>query len=407
MIASSQDRTGSDVPVIMIVDDEEIVTKTLSAYLSIETDYEILAYQSPKEALERLRQNAVDLVITDFLMPEMDGLQFLSQAQALYPDLASILLTGYADKESAIKAINKVSLYQYVEKPWDNEHLKLIIRNAIDSKTLKENLRLKINELDAVLLERDRLFEDNEMLREELLLAQNVQQGLLPTCFPNSSQISISAKYEPALAIGGDFYDVVPLAGGKFALLIADVTGHGIQAALITVLLKSAFLELKGCDLGPGEILADINKLLFKILPRHIYVAGLVLVVDPQTARCCLVNGGVPHPFLVKGRSGTVARIPANGLLLGIASTEVYKPGEEVSIQLQQGDTLILYTDGLSEVSNEADQHFDDQMVATLAQVACRPNEAILNHLVRAAKKFSKPGHAWDDVTILGIRCSK
>src|SRR3990172_4246913 len=141
-------KMSTNIPTVMIVDDEEMVTKTLAAYLELETDLKVLTFQSPKLALERLNQKPVDLVISDFLMPDMDGLQFIARAQQLYPDLACILLTGYADKENAIKAVNEVRLFQYVEKPWENEHIKLIIRNAIESKSLRETLQLKIRELD-------------------------------------------------------------------------------------------------------------------------------------------------------------------------------------------------------------------------------------------------------------------
>ena len=96
--------------VVMVVDDEEMVTKTLSTYLQLETDYEVLTFQSPQMALEQLRNKPVDLVISDFLMPEMDGLQFLGEVAKMHPNIARILLTGYADKENAIKAINEIAI---------------------------------------------------------------------------------------------------------------------------------------------------------------------------------------------------------------------------------------------------------------------------------------------------------
>ncbi len=130
-------------PTVMVVDDEEMVTKTLVAYLALETDYQVVSFQSPQEALKSLKQKPVDIVISDFLMPDMDGLQFFAEVKKLYPDVTRILLTGYADKENAIKAINQVGIYQYIEKPWDNEGLKMVIRNGIQSKSLKRFLAKK------------------------------------------------------------------------------------------------------------------------------------------------------------------------------------------------------------------------------------------------------------------------
>jgi serine phosphatase RsbU (regulator of sigma subunit) len=395
---------GRRVPTILVVDDESLVTKTLSSYLQLETEYDVLAFESPLEALKAVKVKAPDLVISDFLMPEMDGLKFLSEIKKLYPDISTILLTGYADKENAIKAINQVGLFQYLEKPWDNENLKLVIRNGIMNKDLKILLKDKIKEFDQILLERDKLAEHNEMLTEQLLLARNVQESMLPQSFPNSGGISIVAKYLPALEIGGDFYDVVPLANHHLALLIADVTGHGIQSALITVLLKFAFSGFKDTTASPGEILSSMNKILFNVLPRGFYVAAMVVTIDLLDGHCRLVNGGVPYPYLVRVRERLVEHVPANGLLLGVADGELYQPGNEVAVKLQKGDRLLLYTDGLSETENSADMHFDDGlMMQTLTEVSQKSTAEILEHLALAAQRFSKPEHHWDDVTILGI----
>ncbi len=389
---------------VLILDDEEIVTKTLSTYLTLETDYDVYTFQSPKEALKALNKKPTDVIISDFFMPEMNGLEFLAEVKKIYPASTCILLTGYADKENAIRAINEVGIFQYIEKPWDNENLKLIIRNGLINKNLRLVLEEKVRELDKVLLERDELAEHNEMLKEELSLARNVQESMLPQKYPGLNGFSIAAKYLPALEIGGDFYDVISLANNKLAILMADVTGHGIKAALITVLLKSAFSTFKDCDASPGAIISYMNKVLNKILPKGLFVAALVVIIDLKNARCRIVNGGVPHPFLLRAKQNVVERIPANGLLLGIAQEDLYTPGEEAKIQFQKGDRLILFTDGLSEAENELEEHFDAEfMIQTLMKVSHKPSAEILEDLTRAVKKFSRPEHKWDDITILGI----
>ncbi len=112
--------------VVMIVDDEEMVLMSIRSFLNLETPYEVLTFTSPVEALDHFARSEVDLVISDYLMPEMDGISFLGKVRALKPDVPRIILTGYADKENAIKAINEVGLYQYIEKPWDNEDLRVV-----------------------------------------------------------------------------------------------------------------------------------------------------------------------------------------------------------------------------------------------------------------------------------------
>jgi DNA-binding NtrC family response regulator len=137
-------------PLIVIVDDEEMVLTSLRSFLNLETDYNVETYTSPQKALESLSSKPLDLVISDYLMPDMNGIDFLLEVKRLHPFSTRVLLTGYADKENAIKAINEVGLYQYVEKPWDNEELKLIVQNGLERRFLMERLQEKIEEVQRV-----------------------------------------------------------------------------------------------------------------------------------------------------------------------------------------------------------------------------------------------------------------
>jgi DNA-binding NtrC family response regulator len=135
-------------PVIVIVDDEEIVLKSLTSILNLETDYTVETFTAPDKAIGYIEKNEIDLVISDYLMPDMDGISFLAKVRDLRPQVPRIILTGYADKENAIKAINEVGLFQYIEKPWDNDDLLLIIRNGLDKLRLIRQLQQKISEIN-------------------------------------------------------------------------------------------------------------------------------------------------------------------------------------------------------------------------------------------------------------------
>lgn len=135
-------------PVIVILDDEEMVLISLRAYLTLETDYQVETFTDSEKALEYLRGSPVDVVISDYLMPKMNGIQFLAKARQLQPETARILLTGHADKQSAIDAINSAGLFYYLEKPWDNAALLLVIRNALERTQLVRTLQAKIQQLD-------------------------------------------------------------------------------------------------------------------------------------------------------------------------------------------------------------------------------------------------------------------
>jgi DNA-binding NtrC family response regulator len=133
---------------IIIVDDEEMVLTSLNSLLSLETDYQVNTFTSAKKALEFIKNNDVGLVVSDYLMPEMDGITFLAKVRELKPYVPRIILTGYADKENAIKAINEVGLFQYIEKPWNNDDILIILRNGLEKKMLMKRLEDKIKEIN-------------------------------------------------------------------------------------------------------------------------------------------------------------------------------------------------------------------------------------------------------------------
>ncbi len=153
--------TGSPFTVV-IVDDEEIVLTSLSSLLSLETDYVVKSFTDVNEAIEYVRDNDVDLVVSDYLMPEMDGITFLAQIREIKPEIPRIILTGYADKENAIKAINEVGLFQYIEKPWDNSDLLIILRNGLEKQKLMKKLQEKISEINGA-------YEDLDGLHKEIV----------------------------------------------------------------------------------------------------------------------------------------------------------------------------------------------------------------------------------------------
>ena len=153
---------------IVILDDENYFTSSLKILFELEGYKEVQTFNSAHLALEYLEKNQPDVVISDFLMPEMNGVEFLSKVKTLYPDLSLILLTGYADKENAIMAINEVGIYKYIEKPWNNDDLVINVRNAIERTRLKYSLKDKMNQLE---IANKKLTEYSESL-EELVKAK-------------------------------------------------------------------------------------------------------------------------------------------------------------------------------------------------------------------------------------------
>jgi DNA-binding NtrC family response regulator len=135
-------------PSILIVDDEEMVITSIKAFLQLETDYDIHGFTDAEEAALFAAEHTVDVALSDYLMPKMNGIQFLGRVKDVQPETSRVLLTGHADKQSAIQAINQVSLFQYLEKPWDNSQLLLVIKSGAERARLFRDLRDKVNALD-------------------------------------------------------------------------------------------------------------------------------------------------------------------------------------------------------------------------------------------------------------------
>lgn len=171
---------------ILYVDDDKLLTSTFTTLMKVEGFKDVVVFNNPIEAIEYLKTEAPDLIISDFLMPEMNGLEFLREAKKIYPETSMILLTAYADKENAIKTINEIGVYKYIEKPWDNDDLIMNIKNGIERSHLLADLREKIDELEkakAQLTAYSEKLEDIVAERtKELTVANKKLSGIINYC---------------------------------------------------------------------------------------------------------------------------------------------------------------------------------------------------------------------------------
>src|SRR5574344_188579 len=171
---------------ILIVDDEQMVTSAFKTLFKLEGFSNCVAFNNPVEAVEFLKENKPDIIVSDFIMPEMNGLEFLTKAKELYPNVSKILLTGYADKENAIRAINEIGLYKYIEKPWDNDDLIVNIKNGIERSNLLEKLNNKIEELEEAKKELEKYSHNLEDLVAEktadLIQTNSKLEGIISNC---------------------------------------------------------------------------------------------------------------------------------------------------------------------------------------------------------------------------------
>lgn len=141
--------TNGHKPSILIADDEDMVIASIKAFLQLDGDFDVNGFTDPEEAARFAASNPVDVAVSDYLMPKMNGIQLLAKIKDSQPEASRVLLTGHADKQSAIQAINQVALFQYLEKPWDNAQLLLVIQSGAERARLFRDLHEKVEELDS------------------------------------------------------------------------------------------------------------------------------------------------------------------------------------------------------------------------------------------------------------------
>jgi len=390
-------------PTILIVDDDSLILASLRGLFLLETDYEIIEHSDPKAAVEEAARRPVDLVISDFLMPGMNGVELLGKIKSLQPDAVRILLTGFADKENAIRGINEVGLYQYLEKPWANEDLLLLIRNALRERSLRGQLAEKIDELSALIDRHTDLSDKHSSLERELEMAARVQRGLLPEKPPQGKGFRFASYYQPSTTLGGDFYDAAEREDGTI-LLLADVSGHGVQAALTSMLLKASFHQAAQGAADSSALFDSMNNQLYQFLPSGMYACASTVWIRPGESQVCVANAGLPYPRLLAAGDKRIDELPLSGMPLGMFSESMPGNHDIQHVEMRRGDVLLLASDGLGDVqSPDGTMMQEGALGSAFDGLAGLDGEEVIARLVERATKFAAGASPPDDLSIVAL----
>jgi phosphoserine phosphatase RsbU/P len=232
-------------------------------------------------------------------------------------------------------------------------------------------------------------------LHEEQDEARRIQQNLLPRAAPSLPGFQVEAQCMPAGAVGGDWYDYIPLAGGRVAIVLADVSGKGMPAALLMSATRGIVRSLAPLASGPGEVLARVNQMMLDDVPTGRYVTMIYAVLDPASRTLTFASAGHPWPLLCHGTDVRPLHTDA-GLPLGLL------PGEftEHTVKLCHDFRLLFYTDGISEEMNREDQEFgSERLMEFVAAHDCSPSR-----LMQAIKEFRGKCEQKDDATVILLR---
>jgi len=236
-------------------------------------------------------------------------------------------------------------------------------------------------------------------IEKELEVARQLQFSILPTAIPEVQNIRIAVSYRPMTSVAGDFYEFVAADGKRIGFLVADVTGHGVPAALIASMIKVATQSVEACAHDPRQVLRGLNRILFKQLHEQ-FVSAAYLWIDTEHGKALYSAAG--HPPLLRWREGGMERIESNGLLFGVIPEPDYPVCE---LAIRTGERLFLYTDGLIEPQNASGESFGDrQLEEVIRKNQSRPPAELLEQIlseIRDWQPASLPQQ--DDITLVVI----
>ena len=244
-----------------------------------------------------------------------------------------------------------------------------------------------------------RLEEEFSRIKEEISVAKNIQDALLPPAIPKIPGLKVEVYYKPVEAIGGDLYDFIPVNNDAWGIIIADVSGHGIPAALMSAMAKMSFYNHTPGNLSTVDVFEKVNRDLFNNLMMEYYISGEYLIFDTLSHKVRYSRAGHPEGVLLRAATGEIEKLYTRGYFLGIMSNGDY---EEAQYKLRKGDRLLLYTDGLIEIESKAGGKFGIERVRRiLKDTAGESLEGVKAALIAETEKHSQGATIEDDITFI------
>jgi serine phosphatase RsbU (regulator of sigma subunit) len=374
------------------VDDDPDILRVVRFYLA-KQNYSVQTAENGHEALAYLAGHpGVELILSDVMMPEMNGLELLEKVRAnpAWAEIPVILISAEGETSKKVAGLN-LGADDFITKPFNFDELMARVRNHLRLRRLQREV-LTANEL---------LRERNERFLEDLEAARTVQQALMPSEYPHSAHYRLAAKYLPVERVGGDFFDMVELDGGKkLGVLVADVCGHGIAASFITAMTKITFRNACFTTSDPAKVLESMNRVLLTNI-KNGYVTAFYGILDSERREFSYASGGHP-PLLVHRRAESkLFDLQPQATFLGFFDKVKFTTDV---LKVVPGDRILYYTDGLYESRNSQDEYFTTARVSDIvARLGDQAIDQVLVSVLADLHAFLGDRSIADDVTMVGL----
>jgi sigma-B regulation protein RsbU (phosphoserine phosphatase) len=398
---------------ILIAEDgvvsRRILQKTLEAW-----GHAVTVASDGLEALNLFRQGDFSMVITDWMMPYMDGLELVNAIRnlSLSKYVYIILLTAKSEKDDIVKGM-EAGADDFIVKPFDMSELRVRLRAGERILTLEQNMARKNEELQAA---NAQVVANNQRMKKDLLAAAKIQQSMLPQTMPKRPNVNFAWTFQPCDELAGDTLNVFSLDENHVGLYVLDVSSHGIPAALMAVtvswllspimsqssLLKFPSQESPGYAITPPtQVGARLNEQFQMTSQTGQYFTLLYGVLNTETCQFRYVQAGHPNPIYLSGRKNEAQILEGAGLPIGFVKEANY---QEYQVNLKKSDRLVLYSDGVVEACNsEREQFGDERFMSLLRKTQKLPLKESLSQIVKSVREWSGPTGLADDVSLLAL----
>ncbi len=392
---------------ILVVDDREANVRLLEGMLRIAGYTSIESTTDPTRVCELHRKRRYALILLDLQMPGMDGFQVMEGLKEIEEDGYLPVLVITAQPDHKLRAL-EAGAKDFVGKPFDLAELRARVHNILEvrllhleaknySKVLEETVRELEASREVIRLKN---LEEREKIERELALAQETQASLLPRFLPQFENYCIHAFNSPTRYVGGDFYDFQQLSSGEWVGVLADVSGKGISAALLSSMVLGALSMEFHSGTQPQEVLNRVNQLLCeRSLPYQFVTLFLFLLSPDGTGQ--FISAGHTPAYLFRSATGRIEKLFSEHHFLGMFDFASY---QSRTFRLDKGDILVVYSDGLTDAQNQQEEMFGkERLLKIIRQEAPSGSHALEQKFLEAIEEFTQGMPQTDDITFVVV----
>ena len=373
---------------ILLVDDEPKVLAAIKRQLRKEFRFETAL--SGQEALKVIDEKGpFAVVVSDYKMPGMNGIDFLCKVKTVDPDTVRMMLTGSADMSTAIQAVNEGSIFQFHPKPCPADTLGKAIKSGIDKYRAATDSQIEMKKV-----------------KMSLEQASRIQQTLMPKSDPHVDGYDIAGKSIWCDETSGDYYDFIHPGDWKqekVGIVVADVIGHGISAALLMTTVRASLRErILSRGNGPAIVSHVNNSLVKDIEELNLFVTMFYSEIDLNQKRFRWVHAGHEPAIIYDPAKDSVEALGGDGVPLGVMDNWDY---EEAEIGIESGQIILIGTDGIKEAYNSHGEYFgNDRLMTVIRDHAAEPAKDLLKEVFDALNRFRYPAERLDDETLVIVK---